>query len=428
MSYRNSLDFFQKLQIHKEARVGKLVLISLFIFIPHAGVFALSHSEKISNFSMYSEDHHHLSRSRFQFEGSANQPLNDHWDIEASTRIFGDLGVSTTDYSDDVQEDEKWEAKLRSLSLEYHALPFHVRVGLQQVVWGEALHYFSADLLHPKDLRDFFLNDLEWARIPQAGAFFSYDDGRQSLQLVYFAYSEVHHLPRYGSEFFLNRYGVEQYGLRGVPVESKYDFSKPTLGANYGVKMGEWNLHAMAVFSKDFQRYFDGREFKNNRLLTGAFTASYAHGDFLFRYEQILNFNRELNTKDSIFSVGSETHPQLTSLPVLEYSLTDDLIVSQQIYWLQTLNCPDTQILPCRTVQHGSTIRAFHLPLQLEFETSAWIEYRDPSAWWSTKFKRPFGDRIVASLGVEEFFGSGTTVYSELSNRDQIVGRVEYSF
>jgi hypothetical protein len=389
---------------------------------------AVTHSEKISNFTMFSMKREKFSRSRFQLESNIANDLNDRWSIDASARAFVDPGVWSANYLDSVTEDERAEIRLRSLFLEWHGLPWKIRIGLQQIVWGEALHYLSADLLHPKDLRDFYINDLEWARIPQAGLWASYDDGHQNFQFVYFPYSETHKIPHFGSEFFLKRYGAEQFGLMNVRVESKYDFSKPLIGANYGLRFHELDIHFMGVFSKDFQRYYDAARFKNDRVVTGALTASYAYDDFLFRFEEIAYFNRQFNILNSPASISSEKRTQLTTLPVLEYNLFGDLVFSQQLYWAQTLNCSDTQILPCRTIQHGISLHATQLPLKLEFDSSAWIEYKDKSAWWSTKIKRPFGDQLTATVGFEEFFGDGSSIYSELSSHDQLTARLEYNF
>lgn len=409
------------------AIVSVLALIT-FEIASLGKIQAFTHTEKFTNFSMLSAERSRLSRSRFQFEGSANVDLIERWSVEGSARVFVDPGVWTANYTDAVTSDERWQASPRSLYLEFSALPYRMRLGLQQVVWGEALHYFSADLLHPKDLRDFFLNDLEWARIPQTGVSISYDDGSQNYQFVYFPYTEAHRLPRIGSEFYLNRYGVDGLGIQNTSEVSRFDFSKPTLGLNIGHRFDEFDLHAMVVYAKDFQRYYENRRYKYDRLLTVAGTASYTWRDFLFRFEEIINFNRTLNVLNSPVSISDASVTQFTTLPVIELTVTDDVTIAQQIYWMQTLNCADGQLLPCRTLQHGTTLHWMHLPWRLELDTSVWVETKDPSAWWSAKLKRPFGERMTATLGFEEFFGSGSTVYSELASHDQITAKFEYIF
>lgn len=409
---------------------SRLLLFAVLMFanLSASRIDAYEFKAKVSSYSLFAIERHEFSRSRFISEGTFTHPLSDHFNIEVSARGFIDPAIWSASYPKPVVRDERYEITPRTAFIEFSALPVKLRLGMQQIVWGEALHYLSADLLHPKDYRDFFINDLSWARVAQTGIWLSYDADGTNAQFVYFPFSKVHRLPRYQSEFYLKNYGAEQFGIFNLPTESQYDFGKPTLGVNLGKRIDDFDIHLMAVLSKDFQKHLNGFEYQYGQILTTAATASLTYYDFIFRAEAINIFNRKLNSLTLSATVGDETITQIQMIPSVEYNLTEDIMFNTQAYYHQNLNCPSNLIEDCAVFQQAFGLHFVRLPFKLDLDTTAWIEYKDPSVWWSTKVKRAFGDHLTVIVGVEQFMGEGQTTYSELANRDQISSWIEYAF
>ena len=56
---------------------------------------------------------------------------------------------------------------MRETYLDVSAGDWDFRLGRQQIVWGEMVGLFFADVVSAKDLREFVLPDFDYLRIPQ---------------------------------------------------------------------------------------------------------------------------------------------------------------------------------------------------------------------------------------------------------------------
>jgi hypothetical protein len=87
--------------------------------------------------------------------------------LRVATRGWYDAVFDTTDrYPSNVERDQKTEWSLREAILTLSRGDLDVRLGRQQVVWGEAIGTFVTDVVNPKDFREFVLQDFTELRIP----------------------------------------------------------------------------------------------------------------------------------------------------------------------------------------------------------------------------------------------------------------------
>jgi len=87
--------------------------------------------------------------------------------VTVAVRGFYDAAYDLTDrYPKEVEHALGSEGTLREAFLEWSREALSIRVGKQQVVWGEAFGRFLTDIVVPKDLREFILPDFEYIRIP----------------------------------------------------------------------------------------------------------------------------------------------------------------------------------------------------------------------------------------------------------------------
>lgn len=398
-------------------RLGHAFIVVLSI----SSAFAFEPQIDLRNDTFFNQTKHRFSRSRFSAEAKTSHEFSNRWGGEVAGRLFADPVAAWNDhYTQSAKKDERWDAQWRSGYLEFQNLPWRLRVGRQEVVWGESLHYFSADLLHPQDFRDFWINDLAWARIPQTGLWSLYATENWSVEWVYFPWSEAHRRPRFSGEFFLNRTSIERAATPKPSEESRVDFSKPVLGFNAGFSWQEWRFHVMSAWRKDFNAHLENSVMRYDRLFASAITASYAREDFLIRTE-FSNFSpRRLNDGLQIVSTY-----EWRALGSLEWNATDRLTFSAQEFWIYCTRNPLDQ---CRNHQTSLGFQWRDLPWDLELDSAGWFDYKDPSFWWSSHIKKPIGDFTQVQIGSEQFFGSGQSIYSELKSRDQWTARVEVKF
>lgn len=83
----------------------------------------------------------------------------------------------TDKYPENVKDDQEWDLELRDAFFDYSQGSFDWRIGKQQIVWGEAMALFVADIINAKDLREYVLPEFEQMRLNQWSAVMTYTEG-----------------------------------------------------------------------------------------------------------------------------------------------------------------------------------------------------------------------------------------------------------
>ena len=105
----------------------------------------------------------------------AKYAFNESLSLRVATRAWYDAVFDVTDrYPSNVRRDQQTELSLREAVLAFSHGDFDVRIGRQQIVWGEAIGTFITDVVNPKDFREFILPDFSELRIPIWAIDFTY--------------------------------------------------------------------------------------------------------------------------------------------------------------------------------------------------------------------------------------------------------------
>ncbi len=111
--------------------------------------------------------------------------LSKNISFDVSTRAYYDAVFDVTNhYNENVKRDQRWDAELRNAFVDIGLGPMEFRLGKQQIVWGQAVNLFFADVVNPKDLREFVLPDLDDIRIPMWAADVECFLGKSHLEFV----------------------------------------------------------------------------------------------------------------------------------------------------------------------------------------------------------------------------------------------------
>src|SRR2546425_6541737 len=87
--------------------------------------------------------------------------------LRVAARAWYDVVFDITGrYPASVERDQKTELDLREALLSVSRGDLDVRLGRQQIVWGEAISSFVTDVVNPRDFREFILPDFTELRIP----------------------------------------------------------------------------------------------------------------------------------------------------------------------------------------------------------------------------------------------------------------------
>jgi hypothetical protein len=110
-----------------------------------------------------------LTKFKNIFQLSGEYPVNDYVTLFSKVRYWYDAAYDFRDEYDSAQDvmghvqRTEW---LRDLYLDYENGPWFLRLGKQQVAWGQADGIPVLDRVHPFDLTEYWLQDFEYLRIP----------------------------------------------------------------------------------------------------------------------------------------------------------------------------------------------------------------------------------------------------------------------
>jgi hypothetical protein len=123
--------------------------------------------------------------------------------LRLATRAWYDAVFDATDrYPGNVERDQQTSLSLRAAVLALSHGDLDVRIGRQQIVWGEAIGTFVTDVVNPRDFREFILPDFSEIRIPiwAVDAVHRLGPG-VVLEGVWTPDTRGHTLPKEGAEF-----------------------------------------------------------------------------------------------------------------------------------------------------------------------------------------------------------------------------------
>ena len=121
---------------------------------------------------------HQLSKSQNWLQAEIEFELTDWAELTILGRSMFDpvnhLETNIEDFHtspiDRLEAGDSFQAELRELYLDVLYEDFDIRLGRQQIVWGESIGLRILDVINPQDFREFILNDFIDAPYPAVGS------------------------------------------------------------------------------------------------------------------------------------------------------------------------------------------------------------------------------------------------------------------
>ena len=157
----------------------------------------------VQNYTAYDyQDPSHWSRAVIRTQvGAQGGGAGLKW--KATARLDLDPVYMASDfYSSEVRRDQRANFLLRETYVDIPVAGLELRLGKQNIVWGEMVGLFFADVVSARDQRDFILPDFEIIRIPQWAARAEYFGGNYHLEAIWLPYAEVDRIGKPGAEFY----------------------------------------------------------------------------------------------------------------------------------------------------------------------------------------------------------------------------------
>lgn len=341
-------------------------------------------------------------------------------------------------YSDSATSDGRFEMQLRDTYLDYSTGPWDLRLGKQQVVWGEAVGVFVADVVNAKDLREFVLPDFDSIRIPEWGTNLEYTQDNFHSEFVVLPGIEFNKLGVSGSEF--------AYPLplaQGTPF-TYHDAKAPKMSLenskvgtrfNYlweGFDAGVFYLHSWTqspVLYRSISAGIYDFDPQYKRLDTFGATVSKEIHDIVFKGDFVYTKDDFFPVADIADSDGITRSGHLEYLLGADYTFFDKIDVNAQ--FIQNIIFEHTKSM----VNVDKFNNSFSLRLSRDFlnrklQTEFLVIYglNAPDFLYQSKFKYNLTDNWQASLGADIFSGNSSGSFGLWRNKSRWYSELIYKF
>lgn len=383
----------------------------------------------------------HLSKLTNRFELGAQGGLTSDIKWKVSGRFdYNAVYDIRSFYPSAVKDDQRFNAAFRETYLDIGGGDFDFRLGRQQIIWGEVVGLFVADVVSAKDLRESLVMDFDLLRIPQWAARAEYFKNDIHLEAIWIPIPSVNKIGKPGSDFFPyppappSGYGY----LINNEVKPKQDGSQQNYGVRASILRVGWDVAGFAYRSVDATPTFFRQVVttpvpavvytpRHEMITQYGTTVSKDFSDFLFKAEAVYTVGENFNVtrlSDGDGVVGQNYFDYILSL---EYPLPDDSRINAQ-FFQRVFKHHDADIIPRRT-ESGLTLFwsgkwGNRLEPQLllihSLDRSDWLAR--PKVVWNVA--RDW--RAVA--GVDIFGGSSTGLFGQYDKKDRVYLEVRKSF
>lgn len=340
---------------------------------------------------------------------------------------------------------DRVELELRELFVEGPIGDTWLRLGKQQVVWGQADGLKVLDVVDPQDFREFILPDFDDSRIPLWTANAEIPLGPTSLQLLWIPDTSAHEIPRTDALFaFTAPQLVGPPAPPGVPVRVRAPdrpsagFGNSDAGARLSGHFRGWDLTAnylwhwedapilrRSVAIEAGAPYVTVEPDYARAQVVGG-TASNAFGNLTVRGELAFTTPRWLPSEDETDRDGVVRTHTLDAVLGFDWYGFDETLVSVQLFpsWLTR----DADGLLRDRLEANVT-----LLVRREFRHDAlvaeaiWIQnVNRGDGLLRPKLKLEVRDELWVWVGVDWFYGTRQGVFGEFDRRDRAVVGVEW--
>jgi hypothetical protein len=377
--------------------------------------------------------------------------LSEWANLRVATRGYYDAVFAATDrYPDNVQRNQEKELELREglLSLSYG--DFDVRLGRQQIVWGEAISTFVTDVVNPKDFREFVLPDFTELRIPLYALDAQWRLAKNvTLEGVWTPDTAHNRLPKKGAEFQFQtvefRFGRHPV-VRLPDADDEFSVARSEGGMRLSVLREGWDVSLIYYDQADkspviFQRRVPNTpprpsiialEPEHPRLHIVGATLAKSFEPVVVRSEIAVSVGKRYETSNPLDSDGVVRRDTIDYLIGVDFPLFWDIDAALQLS--QKILTGDATNLTKPGVAGQVTSS-----LALRLTTGFFDNTLNPSVLFVVGLERAdvrlsprlewvLSGSVVVAIGADVFEGSRRTLYGQFDKNDRVTFTTTWRF
>ncbi|MBR0568557.1 hypothetical protein J5J83_20730 [Azoarcus sp. L1K30] len=377
----------------------------------------------------------HWSKLRARTELSANGNAGGGMKWRVTGRLEADAAQNLEGdfYPDAVRRDQRTDAVLREAYLDLPAGDWEFRFGRQQVVWGEMVGFFFADVVSARDLREFLLPEFESLRIPQWAARAEYFGADTHFELLWVPVASYDRIGKPGADFYPYPAQLVPSGVAVVEKKPDQDGRDGNWGLRASRLIDGWDLSAFYYDSRNVEpslyrvSFAPAYELRHDRIRQFGGTFSKDMGPFVLKGEVVHASGRRFISLDPNAPFG------LRKSDTLDYAVGVDVPVGSDwrfnVQYFERLHFNHADGMLVERNEPGATFQAVHTfgsEFEFEFLAASSLIRRDfmlrPKLTWK------FAPEWRALMGVDYFEGRHTALFGRFDDSDRVYFEVRRWF
>jgi hypothetical protein len=383
----------------------------------------------------------HWSKIKNTLALALERELTDDIKLKVSGRFSYDGAYDVSNfYPEKVRRDQRFDGLFHETYLDVGLQDWNLRLGRQNIIWGEVVGLFFADVVSAKDLREFLIPEFDYIRIPQWAARAEYFTGDFKAEAIWIPYMTYDRIGKPGSDFYpIPLTAPPGFGLQVRSERTPHSLRDSAFGFRASYLTHGWDLATFYYGSVDANTTF----FRSTILAPGptvsyrpdhervhqaGLTASKDVGSFVLKGEAIYTWDRFFNVKNANDADGVVRQNFLEYIISAEFPLPMESRLNLQFFqrWFPNHDADIVQ----RRVESGASLFAstklFNEKVEPEFLLIQSLTQLD----WMARFKINWyfakDWRFVA--GTAFFGGKKLGLFGRFDKEDRVFTELRYTF
>jgi len=386
----------------------------------------------------------HWSRAVGRLYLAAQGELSESVKWKLSGRVDGDLVYATSDfYLDPVKQNQRLSAIWGENYLDISAGSWDFRLGAQQIVWGEVVGLFFADVVSARDTRDFLLPSFDVIRIPQWAARAEYFAGDAHVEFVWIPVPTFDRIGKPGADFYPAPLPSPTPSSVAALFQDPERPGRSLNNSNYGVRantlVSGWDLAAFYYrsFSSQptFYRVVAGNpgqpivfQPRYDRIWQAGGTVSKDLGAMVLRGEAVYASGQGYSATALSVPQGVVQRSTLDYIVSVEFPLPGDTRFNLQGFQRAYYDGGGGGIA-IKSDGFGASV-FLSTKLSAAFEPQIlWIQnFKDAGGLIRPRLNWYAAKNATLSFGVDIFTGPNDGYFGRYNNRDRVYSELRYDF
>ncbi|MFQ5455927.1 MAG: DUF1302 family protein [Nitrospirota bacterium] len=334
------------------------------------------------------------------------------------------------------QTNLRFKEVLRELYLEIDTEMINLRIGRQQVVWGEAVGLRITDLINPQDFKEFILDDFIDSRIPLWMIRLEHNTDDLTIEALFIPDFEPNIPARSGSE----------WEMKSPPPDPditiiRNDTIKPEDGlhnSEWGLRVSDyvagWDISGIYFYTWDDTPTLHANRIGNKMIISPehhrihnmGFTFNNAFGRAVIMGELSYNIGRYFQTSSQNDPDGVVKKDFIFYMLGSDYTVSENLLINLQFIQRYILN-HDKGLLEDRIQNiYSILLNTDFINETLKPSLLAIYDSNNKGLWIRPEIKYDYNDNTKLTIGADILEGD-KGLLGQFDNNDRIFVEVKYS-